>query len=208
VSARGNALAISSSLPAPALLRVMNAVRPEVFFSGATEVDDGFRPRAARSRTYRYSEVEPVGTLAAYRSAASAVVGRLDVRSFARGIPASRPAVRSVERFEVSTASPGFLLELEARSFAWGMVRKLVAAVRAVAAGELAPETFRAALDGERRLTVGLAEPEPLVLWEVDYGRPWTTTTTRWRSKQVAYFAAERRNARLRDGLLATLREP
>jgi tRNA pseudouridine38-40 synthase len=208
VSARANAVAISSALPAPALLRVMNAIRPEVFFSGATEVDEGFRPRAARSRTYRYSEVAPVGSLAAYRAAAAAVVGRLDVRSFGRGIPADRPAIRSVDRFDVTVAPPGFLLEVEARSFAWGMVRKLVAAIRMVASGELPPATFRAALAGERRLTVGLAEPQPLVLWEVDYGLPWTTTTARWTENQVAYFAGERRDARLRDTLLATLRDP
>jgi tRNA pseudouridine(38-40) synthase len=208
VSARGNALAITSSLPAPALLRVLNAIRPEVFFSAAREVEVGFRPRAARSRTYRYSEVEPVGSLAAYRAAATSVVGRLDVRSFGRWIPSDRPAIRSVDRFEVTKVSPGFLLEIQAPSFVWGMVRKLVASVRAVAAGTLPAESFRAALAGERRLTIGLAEPEPLVLWEVEYDRPWTTTTARWTSKQVEYFHAERRNARLRDALLSTIREP
>ncbi|MCI4326549.1 MAG: hypothetical protein L3K16_02795 [Thermoplasmata archaeon] len=208
MSARGNAVTVTSPRPAASLLRALNAVRPEVFFSAAVAVDESFRPRAARSRTYRYAEVEPVGTLAEYRSAASAVVGRIDVRSFGRGIPSDRPAIRIVDRFDVTAASRGFRLEVTARSFVWGMVRKLVAGVRSVAAGDLAEATFRSALAGERRLTVGLAEPEPLVLWDVDYGRPWTTTTSRWSSIQRTYFEDERRATAIRDVLLATLREP
>jgi tRNA pseudouridine38-40 synthase len=208
VSARANAVTITSPRPAASLLRALNAVRPEVFFSAAVAVDGSFRPRAARSRTYRYAEVEPVGTLAAYQAAAAAVVGRVDVRSFGRGIPADRPAIRIVDRFDVTPTSPGFRLEVSARSFVWGMVRKLVAGVRSVASGDLAEATFRAALAGERRLTVGLAEPEPLVLWDVDYGRPWTTTASRWSSVQRTYFEAERRGAAVRDALLGTLRDP
>ncbi|MCI4322345.1 MAG: hypothetical protein L3K05_08590, partial [Thermoplasmata archaeon] len=63
VSARGNALALTSPLPGAGLLRALNGLRPEIFFTAATEVEEAFRPRAARSRTYRYWEAQPLGPL-------------------------------------------------------------------------------------------------------------------------------------------------
>ena len=54
MSARGNALALSSDLPSAALLRGLNGIAPPIFFSHAREVDEAFRVRGARERVYRY----------------------------------------------------------------------------------------------------------------------------------------------------------
>jgi tRNA pseudouridine(38-40) synthase len=206
VSARGNALALYSTLSGRGLLGALNGVAPEIFFSAAREVDGSFRPRAARSRTYHYLESDPVGPIEAYRRAASLAVGDLDVRSFGRGLPADRPVVRTVRRFDVVADGAGLRLEIEGPSFVWGMVRKLVAATRSVAAGELGAKEFREALSGGRRLTVALAEPEPLVLWDVEYGQPWAVTADAFRARKSAYFARERRAAVSRVTLLDRLR--
>jgi tRNA pseudouridine(38-40) synthase len=206
VSARANALALHSPLSGRALLGALNGAAPEIFFSAALEVDDAFRPRAARSRTYHYFESDPVGPLEAYGRAAALAVGDIDVRSFGRGVPALRPVVRTVRRFDAVAEGAGLRLEIEGPSFVWGMVRKLVAATRSVARGELGAKEFSEALAGHRRLTVGLAEPEPLVLWDVDYGRPWAVTTDPFRTRKAAYFAGERRAAVARVALLDSLR--
>jgi tRNA pseudouridine38-40 synthase len=205
VSARGNALALTSSLPGPALLRALNGVAAEVVFTDARVVEENFRPRAAVSRTYHYLEEAPVGPVAAYREAAAAAVGDIDVRSFGRGLPGGRPIVRTVSRFEAKALGRGLVLEIEAPSFVWGMVRKLVASVRNVVAGELDVATFRSALSGRRRLTLPLAEPEPLLLWEVSYGVPWTVHATTLADRQRAYFHTERHAARVRERLLERL---
>ncbi|HEV8049479.1 MAG TPA: hypothetical protein VGP88_02680 [Thermoplasmata archaeon] len=208
VSARANAFVLSSPLSGRAVLGALNGITPEIFFTAATEVEPSFRPRAARSRTYHYLESEPVGTVSAYRRAASLVVGDIDVRSFGRGLPADRPIPRTVHRFDVVPTESGVRLELEAPSFVWGMVRKLVAATRDVVRGDLPVDAFRAALAGERRLTVPLAEPAPLLLWEVDYGRPWTVVVDPFRVRKRSYFVGERRSARERAALLDRLLEP
>ena len=205
VSARANALALTSPLPGPALLRALDGIAPEIFFSAAREVEPAFRPRSARSRTYRYWEVDPVGTLAAYRRAARAAVGEIDVRSFGRDVPPGRAAWRTVERIEVVRSGPGLRIEIEGRSFVWGMVRKLVGSIRQVVGGDLPLERFRSALAGQVRLTPPLAEPEPLVLWEVAYDAPWTIRAEGHRERQLDYLLAERRNASARSELLAAL---
>jgi tRNA pseudouridine38-40 synthase len=207
VSARGNALALSSPLRGDALLGALNGISAEIVFTDARPVDEGFRPRAAVSRVYRYLEAEPTGPPAAYREACAAVVGTVDVRSFGRGLPAHRPALRVVTRFEAAQEGRGLVLEVEAPSFVWGMVRKLVAAVRQVAAGELDRATFRSALAGGPRLAVPLAEPEPLVLWDVSYGVPWTVHVRAFADRQRAYFRSERRAADVRHRLLERLWE-
>lgn len=205
VSARGNALVLTSSLPGPALLRALNGVAQEIVFTDARVVDESFRPRAAVSRTYRYLEAAPWGPLDAYRAAAVAVVGDIDVRSFGRGLPGGRPMIRTVHRFEVTEDGPGFVLEVSAPSFVWGMVRKLVGAIRQVAAKELDLATLRAAVAGRRRLTLPLAEPEPLLLWDVSYAVPWTVHATGLSKRQKAYFRTERHAAQVRHRLLGRL---
>ena len=67
-------------------------------------------------------------------------------------------------------------MEIRAPSFVWGMVRKIVAALREYDTGRLTLARLEAALAGRVRLTLPMAEPEGLVLWEVEYAIPWTLT--------------------------------
>jgi tRNA U38,U39,U40 pseudouridine synthase TruA len=85
----------------------------------------------------------------------------------------THPVRRVIESVTVSVDGDGLVVEVTAPSFVWGMVRKIVAALREVVASRLSLTELEAALRGERRLTVPLAEPEPLVLWEVAYPIDW-----------------------------------
>jgi tRNA pseudouridine38-40 synthase len=173
VSARANALVFESDLPAPAVLRSLNGIAPSMFFTGIAEVPSTFRVRGARRRHYRYFEREVHPDLDLWRAGAARFVGEVDVRSFGRGLPAAEPCVRTLESVRLTEEPGGLVIDVLAPSFVWGMVRKIIAALREVGAGRLSVARLSRALAGEERLTLPLAEPERLVLWEVEYELPW-----------------------------------
>jgi len=205
VSARGNALAVRSRLSGPALLRQLNGISPEIFFTAATPIPEGFRVRSATRRTYRYWESDPAGEATMWREAAALFHGPVDVRSFGRGIPVRTPQLRTVESVEVTPFSEGLRIEVRAPSFVWGMVRKIVAALREHGRGRLPLARLRAAVEGELRLTLPMAEPEPLVLWEVEYPIPWTIRWGGANRHQRAHVANVLRQTQVRQVVLETL---
>jgi tRNA pseudouridine38-40 synthase len=199
VSARANALVLSAQLPAPVLLRALNGISSEIFFTAATEVDSEFRVRRARSRTYRYYEAPAPKSSARWREAANEFRGAIDVRSLGRGLRRDEPTIRRVDALTIEDFPGGVCVEITAPAFVWGMVRKVVAALREIGDGRLSIARLRRALAGEECLTLPLAEPEPLVLWEVDFGLPWTYRWTgpnrhqaRWWERESAAGIARR----------------
>jgi tRNA pseudouridine38-40 synthase len=174
VSARSNALALRSELPGATLLRTLNGIAPELAFTAATPIPEDFRVRHAVRRTYRYYEANRSRHAARQNEAARLFTGTVDVRSFGRSIPMAEPAWRTIESVTIHPLDQGSLITVRAPAFVWGMVRKIVATLREVDAGRLAVPRLRSALEGKVRLTLPMAEPEPLVLWEVEYARPWT----------------------------------
>ncbi len=205
VSAVGNALVVDSELSGPALLRSLNGVAPELFFTRATEVAESFRVRHADRRVYRYFEPSPATELDRWRKATGVIPSQIDVRSFGRAIPPSHPQWRPIEAVTVEAAGPGLVLEFRAPSFVWGMVRKLMAALRAVASDRLALAEFESALAGRRRLMLPMAEPEPLILWDVDFPVEWTH---QWRGVtryQAAWWSAARAEVQSRARVVDAL---
>ncbi|MGA8537491.1 MAG: hypothetical protein WB789_08895, partial [Thermoplasmata archaeon] len=120
VSARANALTIESRLDGPALLRVLNGTSPEMWFTDAAPVPDGFRVRRARRRVYRYFESDWGRSLERTRAAAQLFCGEVDVRSFGRRLTNGPPVRRPIEAVEVRTEPDGWTIEVRAPSFVWG----------------------------------------------------------------------------------------
>ena len=174
VSARANAFVVSTELAGEVLLRSLNGISPEVTCSAAAPVSEEFRVRRAVRRTYRYFEPLGVHHPDRWERAAGLFTGPIDVRSFGRGLPASAPVQRPVESVTVTLTRGGLVVEIRAPSFVWGMVRKVVGALREHDAGRLPLSRLEAALRGQARLTLPMAEAEGLVLWEVEYPFPWT----------------------------------
>ena len=169
VSARANALTLSSGISGAALLDRLNAISPELFFTDTASVPDQFRVRSAARRVYRYFEPGAGRRPGTWEGCAHLFRGRVDVRSFGRGIPASSPQWRTVESLRVQPVEGGRMVEVRAPSFVWGMVRKIIGALREVDQGHLTPARLASAIAGRERLTLPLAPAEGLVLWEVDY---------------------------------------
>lgn len=193
VSARANALTLESDLAGEPLLRALNGIAPEIFFTAASRVASDFRVRSPHTRTYRYFEAPGFRSLSRWRAGARLFEGPVDVRSFGRGFPASAPVSRTVDAVAIRRIGRGLRIEVTARSFVWGMVRKMVAALRELDAERLSVERLTAAIEGRERLTLPMAEPEPLVLWEVKYSVPWDHRAPRPTRAQLRRAELERR---------------
>jgi tRNA pseudouridine38-40 synthase len=174
VSARANAFALSTDLPSGALLRSLNGISTELTCSAAAPIPEEFRVRGAVRRTYRY--FEPLGDhhKERWERAARLFSGTIDVRSFGKGLPTGMPVLRSVESVTVAPTEGGLVVEVRAPSFVWGMVRKIIGALREYDAGRVTLARLESALKGEVRLTLPTVDPEGLVLWDVEYPFPWT----------------------------------
>ncbi len=202
VSARGNTLALSSALPPAALLRALNGIAPEIRFTALARVPDAFRPRAARGRWYRYWEREAHTVPTVWSEAAPRLVGPIDTRTFGRGQPLGSPALRKIDQIRPSIDRAWLVLDVRAGSFVWGMVRKIVSAIRAVEAGRLGLRDLDAAVRGERRLTLPLAEPERLVLMETSVAIEWEHVLPAATPHQARDVALELRRMAARRAIL------
>lgn len=169
VSARANVLALSSELSGSALLRRLNTVSPAMFFTAISPAPAEFRVRRASRRVYRFFDPTPAQRPETWVRAAERLRGRVDVRSLGRGLPSHSPVWRTIERVTVDPFGEGRRVEVVAASFVWGMVRKIVGALREIDAGRLSLPRLEAALAGQERLTLPMAEPDGLVLWDVAY---------------------------------------
>lgn len=205
MSARANALVVSTELNGPALLRSLNGLSPQLFFTAATRVPANFRVRGAIRRVYRYFEPTSFSRLESWQRLSEQFLGTVDVRSFGRALPLERPQWRTIEAVEVLPASPGLLIEVRAPSFVWGMVRKIVGALREADRGRLSPEHLSAALSGRERLTLPMAEPEPLVLWEVEYPLTWDHRWAGPNRHQTRAWESMVAEARVRSAVLSAL---
>lgn len=205
VSARGNALRIESPLDGDALLRALNGLAPDIFFTHAREVGPAFLPRRATGRTYRYLEPAAGHDVGRWQALADGFLGTFDVRSFGRGLPGDRPTRRTLERFSVTADGEWLVIELAGPGFVWGMVRKLIAALRAAEAGSLTESQLAAARRGTRRLPLPLAEPEGLILWEVHYATPWEFDSPGWNRHQQRYWERVRLTAARRRAVAERL---
>ncbi|HEV2166107.1 MAG TPA: hypothetical protein VGS23_03895 [Thermoplasmata archaeon] len=205
VHARANALTLRSPLRATALLRALNGLSPDLTFTHAARVPDGFRPRSATQRWYRYFERPADSVPPAWIEAARTLTGRIDIRSFARGMPASTPTFRDVGSVAPRIEARWLVLDVRARAFAWGMVRKIVTALREVEAGRLASSTLSAAALGKVRIPLPLAEPERLVLWETSYPIAWEAEHRRLARQQARRFRSEILGASARARILSSL---
>jgi tRNA pseudouridine38-40 synthase len=206
VSARGNALALTSELAGSSLLRALNGVAPEIFFREAAAVSGSYRVRSATWREYRYYLPAEERGIERWSALLPEFTKRsIDVRSFARGVLPDRPCWRDISEFELLTDRERVVLRLRAPSFLWGMVRKIVAALRGIGSGEWTRESVSQAIAGERRIALPLAPAEPLVLWEVRHEIPWTVRAPGWTERQASYIATESSRAKTRASLLPEL---
>jgi tRNA U38,U39,U40 pseudouridine synthase TruA len=86
------------------------------------------------------------------------------------------------------------------------MARKIVGALREYDGGRVSLDHLRAALEGRERLTPPLAEPDRLVLWDVEYPIPWTVTWAGPNRHQARRERDDRNGLWVRGEVLRALR--
>jgi tRNA U38,U39,U40 pseudouridine synthase TruA len=93
-------------------------------------------------------------------------------------MPRSTPTFRTVDAVEPKISLGWLVLDVRARAFAWGMVRKIVTALREVESGRLELADLSEAARGRRPLALSMAAPDRLVLWETKYPVRWAAKRT------------------------------
>ena len=176
VSALENVLLVE--LHRPHLRGLLPAVQgrlPEgLWLTGAAAAPDGFDPRKASWRQYRYLAPQAGEDEGRLREAVQAFLGTHDVRAFARLEPDRDPR-RTVLAFDVAERDGLWSFTVRGQSFLWGQVRRMVDAALACGRGEAQVADIRDALrSGRKHPRFAVAPAEGLLLERVHYdGLAW-----------------------------------
>jgi len=145
----------------------------------ATEVPQGWNPRLADHRVYKYRLEGMEGwwadDLERFQRHLDLFVGTHDVRNFARMEEGKNPirTVVSASPWTVGGRTVGF--EIIGHSFLWNQVRRIAMAVHSMELGRLDYDEVRDALHRpEVSVDFGVAPAEWLILWDV----VWNTLPT------------------------------
>lgn len=174
VHAREQVVAFDTDKPSLAIPRVINSKLPNSIWAWAhAEVPDDFDPRrAALSRKYRYVMSGEQYDLSKIRSASKVLLGEHDFANFCTN-DEGKGTMRKVEKIDVRVSGTLTKIDVQANSFLWNMVRKIVTALTMVGSGVRDEEWLKQMLDPDS-YEEGL-EPAPaygLTLMEVEYADP------------------------------------
>lgn len=190
VHACGQVVSFLTSCPIPTQrlpLALDGALPSDLVARGAREVLPAFHARRwARRRRYRYtllSQPRPSATLGRYtwwvphrldlarmRQAAASMVGEHDFALFSGALDAPSSTVCRLLRAACVQQGSLVLVFIEARSFLYQMVRRLVGVLVAVGRREREPEVVQRMLTGQAQPgPVRVAPPHGLCLTHVTY---------------------------------------
>lgn len=167
VSALGNVVSIRTSFPLGALCSALNSEMEDVWAYSAVKVPDGFNPRAARQRWYRYHLPKSGQDPDLLREAADRFVGVHDFSGHAR--KDDRNPVRRIDSITVSDSGMFHAVDFRAESFLWNMVRRIVWMMNEGSSGRMDLDAIGPE-PSKKPARVGLAPAEYLVLMDIDCG--------------------------------------
>jgi tRNA pseudouridine38-40 synthase len=189
VHARGQVVsfAVEDTLETSRLMRSLNGLMaPEVVVTACRQVADGFSARfSALARSYRYTIVNRPSPDPLRRSTAWHVSDPLDVPAMQRAAEwfvgehdfgslcrraEGRATTRRVLEARWSRRDDTVEFDITASSFCHQMVRSIVALCVEVGRGRVDPAQIPAILEAKDRAAArGVAPPQGLTLWAVDY---------------------------------------
>ncbi|MHA1220662.1 MAG: tRNA pseudouridine(38-40) synthase TruA [Candidatus Heimdallarchaeota archaeon] len=169
------------SLREPIYLEEINQLLPEDIYAwGKTKVNDEFSARRqATKRTYRYYITYSKENIGLMRKSLKKMLGDHDFARLCKKpstLPSGQPKSTklTLEAAKVKLLRKNNLLEFEfkSRSFLWHQVRKMVTLVLAIGKGDYPVQVVENFLDPQAeqiKLTMKLAPPDGLVLFDVEY---------------------------------------
>lgn len=166
VSACGNVLAFNTEFRGSEIIPALNANLDGIWFYGISQVDMDFNPRHARQRWYRYYITDDEKEVKAIEEVTKVFLGKHDFSNFAK-IEEGVDPVRTMDSIKVSKENDFIVLDFKAPSFLWHMIRRIVKAVTDYEKGKLTLDEIQNALIHDSKVDYGIAEPEFLILMDV-----------------------------------------
>lgn len=150
--------------------RIINSKLPKDLWAYArAEVPDDFDPRRhATSREYRYVLYAPEVIEGRMRESALQFPGTHDFTNFSSLEPGKYP-VRTVRKLEITKRGDFYMIDIEADSFLWNMVRKIVTALRLVGENRKPDDWIEKMFDPAYTEGIPPASPAGLYLAKVNY---------------------------------------
>lgn len=167
VSAAGNVAVFETGVAPRSLLPGLSFRMEDAWAWAWAEVGEGFEPRHAARRSYRYllrTDLDAARVEVAMRL----FVGTHDFTGFCRLEPDVDPR-RTVFGASARREGPHVVIDVEGESFLWNQVRRMVSAAERVADGRAAAQDVERALERGAPADFGTAPPEPLLLMDVEY---------------------------------------
>jgi len=173
VHARRQIITFTTPYPQRAIQVLNNLLPPDIRFDAYSFVDSKFHPRySPHFRTYRYYGISPVPDPLCMGKAASLFVGTHTYQCFAKMEPGRDP-VRTVFDSLFVSQDTGWYYEIRAESFLWHMVRGIVTTLLMYQDGLITPEQIALMLQGTCQMRIPPADPQGLILWDVDCNLDW-----------------------------------
>lgn len=161
----------------PALQRELP---PGVWVTAAAQVQAGWNPRHAHTRTYRYVALPRGEDLEAMQEACAAFLGRHHMGAFAK-MEEGRNPERTIRGFMVEAVDGRWTFRTTSDGYLWNQVRRMVGAALAVGQGEAKTSDIVASLkSGTPHKRFKPAPAAGLLLESVHYdGLEWSTEAGR-----------------------------
>jgi tRNA pseudouridine38-40 synthase len=172
VSALGNVGALDSGFDPAALVPALNSQLEDVWIHGYAPVGEGFNPRHARGRWYRYLMDSDGIDIDLAGGAVPLFVGERDFTHFSKyDDTADRSPKRTVSLVTLKPSGGMLALDVMGESFLWQMVRRIAGAVKMVGEGTATAAEVSDALAHPKRyggVPFPPLPPEGLTLVEVE----------------------------------------
>jgi tRNA pseudouridine38-40 synthase len=171
VHALGNVVALKTK--SQATINQINYYLPaSIQIIGKTEVPDGFKPRFAEYRHYKYVLFnDPYDkksvNLKKMQSASKILEGTHNFQNFTKRC--ERAPKRTVKELRVSHTGNITIFDVIGESFLWNMVRKMVQVITLVGKGEMSEDELYLLLNPDIPASITPIAPDGLILMDVKY---------------------------------------
>jgi tRNA pseudouridine38-40 synthase len=170
VSCFGNVVAFNTETPGKKILNLLSKETVDVIPFGVKEVNDGFNPRYAKYRHYRYYLPKKDLDVDEIIKTSSVFTGQHDFTNFAR-IEQGRDPVRTIDNIVFDEQKNFLVIDFFAQTFLWNQIRRIVSALEKIGRKKITREMVVEALcNPDKNVDYGLASAEPLFLMDVSFG--------------------------------------
>lgn len=171
VHALGNVVTLKTD--SEATINQINFFLPQTIqIIGRTEVPNGFKPRYAESRHYKYVFFnDPYSgdslNLKRMQSASKIFEGTHNFQNFSKR--SERDPTRNIKQLTVSQDGDITVFDVVGESFLWNMVRKMIQVITMVGNRKLEENDVEILLNPDTPASISPAPPEGLILMGINY---------------------------------------